>query len=91
MGALDQVPFTEEYKTALAAVRTLSSVVQDIPYLMVRRNTSNVQVDHNLPQYANYDDIDTFVINASSEAENTIEYTSTADVVNLNVRDGGFF
>lgn len=91
MGAFDQVPFTEEYKTALSAVRMLSSVIQDIPYLMVRRNTSNVQVDHTLPQYINYDDVDTFVINASSEAENTIEYTSTANIVNLNVRDGGFF
>lgn len=91
MGAYDQVPFTEEYKKALTSVKVLSAVVADIPFLMVRRNTKNVQVDHTLPQYVNYDDIDTFVINASSEAENTIEYTSTADIVNLNVRDGGFF
>ncbi len=91
MSQFTQVPFTQEHKNALTAVRNLSSVVPDIPFLMVRRNTSNIQVDHSLPQYQNYDDIDTFVINASAEAENTIEYTSTADVVNLNVRDGGFF
>jgi hypothetical protein len=91
MNAYDQVPFTEEYKKALTSIRTISAVMYDIPYLMVRKNTKNEQVDKTLPQYSNYDDIDTFVINASSESENTIEYTSTADIVNLNIRDGGFF
>lgn len=84
-------PFEQKHKNALVAFKALSSLKDDVPFLMIRKNTNNIQVDTSLPQFSNFDDIDTFVINASAEAENTIEYTSTANIVDLNVRDGGFF
>lgn len=89
----NQATFEEKHKQALASIRFLSAcdIVKDLPFLMVRTNTSNTQVDTTEPKYSDYDDVDTFIITVSAEIENTIEYKSTANLLNLNVRDGGFF
>ena len=83
--------FSSKHKQAITTLYSLSTIAQNAPNIMIRLNTVNLSVDHSLPEYAHYDDIDTFVITTSADPENTIIYTSPTNPVDLSVSDGGFF
>jgi hypothetical protein len=87
----NRLGFTKKYKEAFAAFYLLTSFSISAANIMYRTNTSTLSVDHSLPGYTTYDDIDTFVITTSADPENTIVYTSETNLVNINVNDGGFF
>lgn len=83
--------FTAEHKKAITMLYSLSTLAANAPNIMVRANTASLSVDPSMPGSVHLDDIDTFVITTSADPENTIIYTSGRDLVDLNVRDGGFF
>jgi hypothetical protein len=70
----------------------LSSVQMDMADILYRTNTVHLpSSDMPIPTGIVLDDVDTFVITASSQEENIITYTSPVNIVDLNVRDGGYF
>ena len=83
--------FTAEHKKAITMLYSLSTLAANAPNIMIRANTASLSVDPSMPGSVHLDDIDTFVITTSADPENTIIYTSGKDLVDLNVRDGGFF
>ena len=83
--------FTAEHKKAISMLYSLSTLAANAPNIMIRANTVNLSVDPSMPGSEHYDDIDTFVITTSADPENTIIYTSPTDIVDLSVRDGGYF
>jgi hypothetical protein len=83
--------FTAAHKQVLTTIRSLLTSVENAPNVVFRVNTVSLSVDTSLPEHANHDDIDTFVITTSAHPENPIIYTSTKNIVDLSVRDGGFF
>ena len=83
--------FTAEHKKAITMLYSLSTLAANAPNIMIRANTASLSVDPSMPGSVHLDDIDTFVITTSADKENTIIYTSGRDLVDLNVRDGGFF
>ena len=88
----DRRPFTAEHKKAIDLIYSLSALAANAPNIMIRANTASLSVDPSSPESVHLDnDIDTFVITTSADPENTIIYTSGKDLVDLNVRDGGFF
>lgn len=84
--------FTADDRKAITMLYSLSTLAANAPNIMVRANTVSLSVDPNIPGREHYDnDIDTFVITTSADPENTIIYTSGKDLVDLSIRDGGFF
>ena len=84
--------FTAEHKKSIDMLYSLSALAANAPNSMVRANTASLSADPSMPGSVHLDsDIDTFVITTSADPENAIIYTSGKDLVNLNVRDGGFF
>ena len=83
--------FTKDHKKAIDMLYSLSALAANAPNIMIRANTASLSVDPSMPGSVHLDDIDTFVITTSADPENTIIYTSGKDLVDLNVRDGGFF
>lgn len=82
--------FAPSHKKALDLLRSLSGVAVDDQNIMIRVNTSNLSADStNSP--VPLDDLDTFVVTTSADPENIITYESVLNVVDLNVRDGGYF
>lgn len=57
-----------------------NSVVNDLPHVLLRVNTISLPGN-----------IDTFILSTSADPSDTIQYTSVNDVVDLSIRDGGFF
>ena len=80
----DRIPFTKEDKQLIQQLYSLSGSSQfaknNAPYILMRVNTISLS-----------DNVDTFVLSTSAHPDDTIFYTSTIDVVDLSVRDGGFF
>lgn len=87
----DRRPFTKDHEKAISMLYSLSTLAANAPNIMIRANTVNLSVDPSSPESVHLDDVDTFVITTSADPENTIIYTSGKDLVDLNVRDGGFF
>ena len=84
--------FAADDRRAITMLYSLSTLAANAPNIMIRANTVSLSVDPNIPGREYYDnDIDTFVITTSADQENTIIYTSGKDLVDLSVRDGGFF
>lgn len=84
--------FTADDRRAITMLYSLSALAANAPNIMIRANTVNLSVDPSSPESVHLDDdVDTFVITTSADPENTIIYTSGRDLVDLNVRDGGFF
>ena len=83
--------FTKDHRKGISMLYSLSTITANAPNIMVRANTVNLSVDPSMPGSEYYDDIDTFVITTSADPENTIIYTSPTDIVDLSIRDGGYF
>ena len=84
--------FTKDHRKAITMLYSLSTITANAPNIMIRANTVSLSVDPSSPDSVHLDDdVDTFVITTSADPENTIIYTSGKDLVDLNVRDGGFF
>ena len=83
--------FNAKHKEAFTTLYSMSTIAENAPNIMVRLNTVSLSVDRGIPEYAHYDDIDTFVITTSADIGNTILYTSPTNIVDLSVRDGGRF
>jgi len=83
--------YTQQYHEALTTFRNLSSLAVDTPHILLRINTENVPEDTTLPEYYKYDDTDTFVMITSAHPKDAMSYLSPQNVVDLNVRDGGYF
>lgn len=83
-GIFDRTIFTQKDKDLLNLfynLSTSSQFVQDnAPYILMRVNTQS------LPN-----NVDSFTISTSAHPDDTIMYTASADVVNLDTKDGGFF
>lgn len=80
----DRRHFLSGDKELLSRFQSLSGsvdyVVNNLPYVLVRVNT--VSLPGNL---------DTFILSTSAHPNDTIEYTSIVDIVDLTIRDGGLF
>jgi hypothetical protein len=88
----DRRPFTAEHQKAISMIYSLSTLAANAPNIMIRANTANLSVDPSSLESVHLDDdVDTFVITTSADPENTIIYTSGKDLLNLNIRDGGYF
>jgi hypothetical protein len=88
----DRRTFTAEHKKAISMIHSLSTLAANAPNILIRTNNTSLSVDPSSQRSMHLDDnVDTFVITTSADPENTIIYTSGKDLVNLNVRDGGFF
>jgi hypothetical protein len=83
--------FTSNHREAFDMLKSLSSISIDKAHVMIQINTKHENVDPDSPLYVNPDDLDTFVIATSADPENTISFESVKNVVNLNVRDAGYF
>ena len=83
--------YTKANHQAITNLFALSSLNADAPNILLRINTQNVPEDPNTPEYFNYDDTDTFVMATSSNPKDHIAYLSPQNLVDLNVRDGGYF
>lgn len=83
--------YTQQHHEMLTTFRDLSSLGVDTPHILIRVNTENVPEDTTLPEYYKYDDTDTFVMITSAHPKDAMTYLSPQNVVDLNVRDGGFF
>lgn len=84
MSVFDRAFYTDSAKSQLNRVFGLSSFVESLSYgpefIALRANIDSTG-----------DNVDSFVISTSSNPTDQIIYVSPADVVDLNVRDGGFF
>lgn len=83
--------FTSIHKKAITTLYALSTVIENAPNIMVRINTESLSANKSDPLQANFDDIDTFFITTSANADNQIYYKSPTNVVRLGIADGGFF
>ena len=87
----DRRTFGSNNKKALDLLKSLSGVAVDDQNIVVRVNTSNLSADPADYFNAPVDDLDTFVLTTSADSDNQITYQSLQNVVDLNVRDGGYF
>ena len=78
---LARSPFTVEDKEKFDQVMSQAAYIGE--------NAENIMLRANVSSTPN--NIDTFVISTSSKPEDVIVYTSSTDVVDLNVADGGYF
>ena len=83
--------YTKVRHQAITNLFALSTLNVDAPNILVRINTHNLSADPSTPEYFNYDDTDTFVLATSSYPKDHISYLSPQNLVDLNVRDGGYF
>lgn len=83
--------YTKARHEAITNLVSLSALNADAPNILMRINTQNVPEDPMIPAYWQYDDTDTFVMATSSSPKDLISYLSPQNVVDLNVRDGGYF
>lgn len=83
--------YTTQMHEALTTLQNLSSFATDAPHILLRINTENTLEDTTLPEYYKYDDTDTFVMLTSAHPKDAMSYLSPQNVVDLNVRDGGYF
>lgn len=83
-GLFNRTIFTQKDKDLLNLFYNLSVssqfVAENAPYILMRVNTVSLS-----------DNTDSFVLSTSAHPDDTITYTSTNDVVNLDIRDAGFF
>ena len=84
MNVFDKAFFDKRAKNQMNQIFSLSSFVESLSYgpefVALRVNTDS-----------SIDNTDSFVISTSSNPTDQITYVSPNDVVDLNVRDGGFF
>ena len=83
--------YTTQHQAALSTLISLSALSVDTPNILVRFNTKNEPKDLTVPEYYKYDDTDTFVMITSAAPKDAIAYLSPQNLVDLNVRDGGYF
>ena len=83
--------YTQKQHEALTTLQNLSSLNINAPQILIRINTENAPKDLNEPGYFQHDDKDTFIMATSAQPNDTIGYLSQKNLVNLNVRDGGYF
>lgn len=83
--------YTQKHHEALTTLHSLSSLNADVPHILIRINTENAPKDPTEPEYFRHDDKDTFIMATSAHPTDAIGYLSQKNLVNLNVRDGGFF
>lgn len=83
--------YTQKHKEALATVHSLSSLNNDAPHILMRINTKNAPKDPTEPEYYRHDDTDTFIMATSAHPNDVMGYLSKKNLVNLNVKDGGYF
>lgn len=83
-GIFDRTIFTQKDRDLLNLFYSLSTASEyfneNAPYMLMRVNTISLS-----------DNTDTFVVTTSAHSDDTIFYTSESDVIDLDVRDGGFF
>lgn len=90
----DRTFYTEKIKAQYSALSAATLAVEESSSnVLLRKNTQTVSSENYMPgaPTGSFDDVDTFVISAAEEQENIIEYTSPVNIVDLNVRDGGYF
>lgn len=83
--------YTQQRHEALTTLQNLSALNANAPQILIRLNTDNAPKDLNDPEYFKHDDKDTFVMATSAQPTDVIGYLSPKNLVNLNVRDGGYF
>lgn len=83
--------YTQRHHEALTTFQNLSSLGADTPHILIRVNTENIPEDGSVPEYYKHDDTDTFVMVTSAHPKDAMSYLSPQNVVDLNVRDGGYF
>ena len=84
MNVFDRTFYSTDNQKRLNGVLELSSFTESLSFapefVALRVNTSS-----------SVDNVDSFVISTSSNPTDQLIYTSPTDLVDLNVRDGGFF
>ena len=75
----------------ISILNSLTALNLDSSNILIRVNTLSLSADPNNPAHYNADDIDTFVFATSSNPQDYLQYTSPKNLLNLNVRDGGYF
>ena len=91
MSVFDRAFYTDSAKSQLNHVFGLSSFVESLSYgsefIALRIHVDSAEDGSDSTE----DNVDSFVISTSSNPTDQIVYVSPTDVVDLNVRDGGFF
>lgn len=90
----DRTIYTEKVKSQYSMLSSITNELDEkFSNVLIRKNTQTVSSENYMPGAPDglFDDVDTFVITAVTEEENIIEYTSPVNIVDLNVKDGGYF
>lgn len=95
MSVFDRAFFDDSARSQLNQVFGLSSFVESLSYgsefIALRIHVDSAEDSSKASLDSTEDNVDSFVISTSSNPTDQIIYVSPADVVDLSVRDGGFF